>query len=103
MVRYLYAWTPLVVVGTVFLLSLPWLGLFALIALMTVSLVALAAFAWAIVSVPQMVGHTISRRWQDRGGASPRTAVLEGTEHRQLLPANEALVHPDANSDRDAS
>src|SRR5262249_49759046 len=46
MVRYFYAWTPLVIVGTVVFLSLPWLGL---IALMIVSLAALAAVAYAIV------------------------------------------------------
>ena len=41
MVRYFYAWTPLVIVTTVVLLSAPWLGL---IALMILSLVALMAY-----------------------------------------------------------
>jgi hypothetical protein len=77
MVRYFYAWTPLVIVGTVALLSLPWLGL---IALMLVALVALAALAGAIVAVPYMLGRAISRRWQG-SGASPRTAAA-------LSPAN---------------
>jgi uncharacterized protein (DUF486 family) len=72
MVRYFYAWTPLVIVGTVVLLTLPWLGL---IALMIVSLVALAALAWAIVFVPYMLSRAISRRWQGRSGASLRTAA----------------------------
>jgi hypothetical protein len=58
MVRYFYVWTPLVIVGTVFFLSLPWLGL---IALMIVSLVALAALALAIVFVPYMLSRAISR------------------------------------------
>jgi hypothetical protein len=74
MVRYFYAWTPVViVVGTVVLLTNAYL---ALIALMLVSLVALAALAWAIVSVPYMLGRTLSRRWRGRSGASPRTATL---------------------------
>jgi hypothetical protein len=73
MVRYFYAWTPLViVVGTAVLLTTPYL---ALIALMLVSLAALAALTWAIVSVPLMLGLAISRRWQGRSGASPRTAL----------------------------
>jgi hypothetical protein len=33
MARYLYAWTPLVNLGTVALLTLPWLGLLALVIL----------------------------------------------------------------------
>jgi hypothetical protein len=72
MVRYFYAWTPLAIVGTLLLLAIPWLGLFAL---MFVSLVALAALAWAIVFVPYMLGRAISRRWHMRSGASPQTAA----------------------------
>jgi hypothetical protein len=80
MVSYFYAWTPLVIVGTVVLLSLPWLGL---IALMIVSLVALAALALAIVVVPYMLSRAISRRWHSRNGASPRTAVALSPARRQ--------------------
>jgi hypothetical protein len=80
MVRYFYAWTPLVIVATAVLLSLPWLGL---IALMIVSLVALAAFAFAIVFVPFMLIRAISRRWQGRSGASPRTAAVLSPVTRQ--------------------
>jgi hypothetical protein len=72
MVRYFYAWTPLVIIGTVVLLSLPWLGL---IALMIVSLGALAALAWAIVFVPYMLGRAISRRRQGGSVPSPQTAA----------------------------
>src|SRR5438067_12208250 len=63
MVRYFYAWTPLLIVGTICILSLPWLGL---IALMIVLLVALPAFAFAIVSVPYLLGRSITRRWHGR-------------------------------------
>ena len=73
MVRYFYAWTPLFIVGTVFILSLPWLGL---IALMIVALVAVPAFAAAIVFVPYTLGRAISRRWQGRIGVSPRAAAV---------------------------
>jgi hypothetical protein len=80
MVRYFYAWTPLVIVGTVVLLSLPWLGL---IALMIVSLVALAVLALAVVFVPYMLSEAISRRWHSRSAASPRTAAALSPARRQ--------------------
>lgn len=72
MLRYFYAWTPLVIVATVVFLSLPWLGL---IALMIVSLVALAALTLAIVYAPYMLVRAIAHRWQGRSAASPRTAA----------------------------
>ncbi len=75
MVRYFYAWTPLVIVGTVFLLSLPWLGLIALMIVAIVALVALAALAWTLVFVPYTVSRAINRRWHICSGASPRTAA----------------------------
>jgi hypothetical protein len=75
MVRYFYAWTPLVIVGTVVLLSLPWLGLIALMIASLVALVALAALAWAIVFVPYRLGRAVSGRWHIRSDASLRTAA----------------------------
>jgi hypothetical protein len=77
---YLYAWTPLFIVGTVVLLALPWFGL---IALMIVSLVALPALAWAIVIVPYMLIRAISRRLQGRSDASPGTAAAVSPARRQ--------------------
>ena len=74
MVRYFYAWTPLVTVAAVLILSMPWLGLFALVIVALVALAALAALAWAVVFVPYMLSRSISRRWHARSGASPRTA-----------------------------
>jgi hypothetical protein len=62
MVRCFYAWTPLVIVATVLLLSLPWLGLIALMIAAPFALVAVAAFAWAILAAPYMLGRAISRR-----------------------------------------
>jgi hypothetical protein len=76
MVRYFYSWTPLVIVGSVVLLALPWLGLFALAALLTVSVVVLGVVVSAIVAVPYALAHAVSRRWHDRRSARPRTASL---------------------------
>jgi hypothetical protein len=83
MVRYFYAWTPLVILGTVVLLSIPPLGLIALMIVSLVALVALATLAWATVFVPYMLGRTISRRWHSRSGASPRTAAALSPARRQ--------------------
>ena len=83
MVRYFYAWTPLVIVAAVVLLALPWLGL---IALMLVSLVALPAFAVGIALAPYMLVQAISRRWQGRGSSTPRpAAVLAPAAYRSTL------------------
>ena len=79
MVRYFYAWTPLVIIGTVVLLAAPWFGL---IALMIVSLAALAVLAWAVVYVPYRLSRAIGRRWHS-GSSSPRTApVLSPATHQ---------------------
>ena len=66
MVRYFYALTPLVIVGTVFILSLPWLGLAALLVFTLVALAALAALAWAIVVAPYLLVRSVARRWHGR-------------------------------------
>ena len=82
MVRYFYSWTPLViVVGSSVLLC----GPLALIALMIVSLGAVAGLAWAIVFMPYMLSRAIIRRWH-RSGASPRTALA-------LSPAGQQTTH----------
>jgi hypothetical protein len=74
MVEYFYAWTPLVILGTVVLLSLPWLGLVALLVFLLLALAALVALAWAIVFVPYTLGRAIGRSLHIRSSASPRTA-----------------------------
>jgi hypothetical protein len=85
MVRYFYAWSPLVIVGTVVFLSLPWLGL---IALLIVSLVALAALAAAIVLVPYMLARAIGHLWHGLSSASPQTATALSPARRQnAMPA----------------
>ena len=76
MVRYFYAWMPFVIVGSVVILALPWLGLIALMVLALVALGALAALAWAIVFVPLKLGRAIGRRWHSGRGANQRSAAL---------------------------
>jgi hypothetical protein len=95
MVRYFYAWTPLVIVGgTVVLLTIPYL---ALIALMVVSLVAVTTLAWAIVWVPRMLSRAISRCWHGRSGASRRTAAALspadlGVRRTRSVPAGATVL-----------
>ena len=75
MVRYFYVWTPFVIVGTVVVVALPWLGVIGFMIVALVALVALAALAWAIVFVPYMLGRAVARRWHSRTGASPGMAA----------------------------
>lgn len=80
MLRYFYAYTPFVIVGTVFLLALPWLGLIALMVFALFALAALAAFTWAIVAVPYMLMRSLSHRWQERSVANqpmPALSLIE--------------------------
>jgi hypothetical protein len=82
MVRYFYAWMPVVIVlGTVVVLSSAYL---ALIVLMLLVPVALAGLAWAIVGVPYMVGRAVNRRWHARTGPTPQAAAaLSPGEHQE--------------------
>jgi len=75
MVRYFYAWTPFVVVGTGALLALPWLGLIALMVVPFVAVAAVGALAWAIVSVLVRLTLAVGHLWGGRSDASPRTAA----------------------------
>jgi hypothetical protein len=58
-VAYFFKWIPLVGIAAVFILSLPWLGV---IALMVVA-AALAALAAATVYVPYRFGRKIIHNW----------------------------------------
>ena len=87
MVRYFNAWAPLVIVGTVALLALPWLGLIALMIFSLVALAALAAFAWAIVAVPLAVTHAIAGRWRERAGVDRPRAALSLAERENAYLA----------------
>jgi hypothetical protein len=85
MLRYFYAWTPLIVVAAVVLLAIPWLGLIALVIATLATLAALVALAWAIVEAPLAIGHAIGRRWHGRGVApqpSPSPALMVAERRR---------------------
>ena len=84
MVRYFYALTPLVIVGTVFILSLPWLGLVALMVVALIALGALGALAWAIVAAPYLLIRAIGRRWHGRAVAHQPRAALSLAEGKRL-------------------
>jgi membrane protein implicated in regulation of membrane protease activity len=75
MLRYFYAWTPLVAVGGTVILLCPYL---ALIALAGISLTVLAALAGAIVAAPYMLGRAVARRWRSRSDASQQEAAALG-------------------------
>jgi hypothetical protein len=102
MVRYFYAWTPLFIVGTVVLLSMPWLGLIALMIVASVALVVLAALSWMVVFVPYTLSRAISRRWHIHSGASPRTvaALSPGRRRTRTLPASAAVLLANPPSER---
>jgi hypothetical protein len=61
---------------------LPWLGLIALVTFSLLALAALAALVWAIVFVPYMLGRAISRHWQGESGAHEPSAALSLAEHK---------------------
>jgi membrane protein implicated in regulation of membrane protease activity len=82
MLRYFYAYTPFIIVGTVFLLALPWLGLIALMVFALVALAALAALAWAIIAAPYFLVRSLGRRWQERSGADQPRPALSLVERR---------------------
>ena len=78
MLRYFYAWTPLVLVATIALLALPWLGLIALI---IVSLVAVPALAFSDTWLLALAGVLI---WGAAGGVQDSTVKALVA---QLVPA----------------
>ena len=83
MVRYFSSWTPLVIVGTVALLALPWLGLIALVVFGLVALAAVAALVLAIVALPYMAGRAIGHRWQERSVAQQPVPALSLVQRRR--------------------
>jgi hypothetical protein len=57
MVRYFYAWIPVVIVGTVVILACPWLGLIALMVGLLAVVAAFGALARAIVAALYALGR----------------------------------------------
>ena len=97
MANYFYKWTPLLIVGTVVLLGLPWLGLFALIFVVTVLLGALAALALAIATAIGALSRTVRR------GMAPALSPLR-SDHRsaQLVPTAAVVSFARTHSEREA-
>jgi membrane protein implicated in regulation of membrane protease activity len=75
MLRYYYALAPPVIAGAVILLTLPWLGLIALMIFAVAAVGTLAAVAWALVFVPYRLGLALARRRHIRRDTSPGTAA----------------------------
>ena len=97
MVRYFYAWTPLFIVGTVVLLTLPWLGVIALMLVTVVLLVALADLAYAIASALRVLGGAISHPWHGRGWARQaltpaRSPASSDDRPTQLVPTGATVL-----------
>jgi hypothetical protein len=81
MASYIFIWAPLVLIGAmVVLLTAP---LFALFVLATVFVIALAALAYAVVSVSHALGRAASRHWHAQAEPSPRTAIVLAPSRRQ--------------------
>jgi hypothetical protein len=78
MVGYFYAWAPLVIVGTVVLLALPWLALIALFVFALAAVAALAALAWATVAAPYLLGRSVYRHFHEPTTASARNPIHAG-------------------------
>ena len=80
MVRSFYSWIPLVIVGAIVILSLPWLGL---IALMVVAVAAVPTLLLAVALVPYMIVRVIGRGWQRHSAAKPiATTVVSPVQHQ---------------------
>lgn len=106
MVRYFYAWTPLFIVGTVVLLSLPWLGVIALMLVAFVLLVALAALGYATASAVRELSGAISHRWHGRSaarqGMGPALSPAgSGDRPTQLVPTGATMLLASPPSERD--
>ena len=105
MVRYWYSLAPFVVVLTVILLALPWLGLIALMLFALIVLAALGALAWGIVFVARRVVWAVGRRWYSRSDIRPRPATLTAARPSvrpsQPTPAGAVLLlAPPSESER---
>jgi hypothetical protein len=84
MVRYFFAWAPLViVVATAVVLTIPYL---AVIVFLFVVLAVLAALAWALVVLPYRLVRTIGHSVHNAGGATALAPVAAGVSTRGLSP-----------------
>jgi hypothetical protein len=82
MVRYFYSSIPVVIVATLALLSLPWLGLIALAVFGLVALGAVAALTMALVAIPAAVVRAIGRGRREHGHVDRPRAALSLAERQ---------------------
>lgn len=106
MLSYCYSWAPLVVIGTLAVLALPWLGLVALMVLLLGSIALLGLVVSAILWPVLRVSQAIVRWWHGRSRESRQfdTAVPWITPRRQSnrsIPAGMTAFHADPQSRRD--
>ena len=94
MLSYCFSWTPLVILMTVVLLSLPWLGLIALFVASLFALGLLATLAWTVIWVPRRLILAGRNRWRVRNGASRRTATAIAAATAPALPLDTSSVRP---------
>lgn len=87
MANYFYKWIPVFILGTIFILGLPWLGLIAVIVVAGALFGALAALAVAIARVVGALSRAISHGWH-RGSAGRRMLSPTRSAQRptQLVP-----------------
>jgi hypothetical protein len=97
MANYFYKWAPLLVIGTIVLLGLPWLGFFALIFVVGVLLSALATLALALVSALGTLGRAV------RHGMAPVLSPARSI-HRpaRLVPTTATVFFARPHSEKEA-
>src|SRR6478735_890376 len=61
---YCYSWTPVVILMTVVLLALPWLGLIALFVFSLLLFGLLATLVWTVIWVPRTLTMAVRNRWR---------------------------------------
>ena len=94
MVRYFFAWMPLVSVAAVAILIAPWLGVIALLVVLLAVASAVGAIAWAIVAplyrlVRLALGSSIPR--PDWRNAPHAVAVKSRSDERVELDVASAV------------
>lgn len=107
---YCYSWTPLVILMTVVLLALPWLGLIALFVFSLLVLGLLATLAWTVISVPRRLSLAVRNRWGARDSASLPAATAtalsldtSGVRPTGPVPVAASVLFADRPADRPGS
>jgi hypothetical protein len=101
MLSYCYSWTPLVILGSLGLLTLPLFGgAFAFFVLAVGSLVLLAGLATAILWVPFKVSRAIFREFHGRPAVPPQIAIQRqsGRQPAGSIPAGATALVSDLRS-----